>query len=240
MNKILILSTQRSGSTMVCDDIEGTGELGKPSEYFIEVITNHEDKNSEQLKESVFKALKKGSFKNSMSIKVMANQIDLIGKILRDSCLTDHTNNQESFFEFFKDWVFVRVIRKDKVAQAVSRVMAEQSKIYHTVDSSNDLKGMLGNVGLSRDESLLSYNFDSIKNEIKNIHNEECLLDLFFERFQLDIFNVFYEDAIEDRSYVNEIASKAGVEKIHLTTRRLKKISLNSDVWINRFLSNQP
>ena len=38
MKKLLILSTQRSGSTMICSDIASTEVLGHPNEYFIKPI----------------------------------------------------------------------------------------------------------------------------------------------------------------------------------------------------------
>lgn len=238
MKKILILSTQRSGSTMVCDDIAGTGKLGKPSEYFINVINSHQDKNSEQLKEDVLEALAKGISGESMSIKLMSNQIGVIGAILRKSGLSSQVDNQESFNEYFKDWFFVRVIRNDKVAQAVSRVMAAQSQVYHTVDSSNGLEGMLGHVGFSRNEELVHYDFDAIQKEVENIQREEMLLDVFIEKFAIDVFSVVYESAVDNREYVQQLSNKLDIGKIELSERRLKKVSLNAEEWIKRFLSN--
>ncbi len=36
--QLIIFSTQRSGSTMVCDDIAGTNLLGRPSEYLMKLL----------------------------------------------------------------------------------------------------------------------------------------------------------------------------------------------------------
>jgi len=39
---LVILSTQRSGSTMVCDDISGTKILGTPTEYLQKFLNQKE------------------------------------------------------------------------------------------------------------------------------------------------------------------------------------------------------
>lgn len=121
MKKIVILSTQRSGSTVVCDDVEGTGKLGRPSEYFIKVIDALE-KGPEDLESLIREAVGKGKTENGItSIKVMANQIFPIGRALPKSKICNNKDNKECFYELFKDAVFARVIRQDKLAQAVSR-----------------------------------------------------------------------------------------------------------------------
>ena len=43
MRRIILLSTQRSGSTMVCDDLAGAEVFGRPSEYFIRVLEKRDE-----------------------------------------------------------------------------------------------------------------------------------------------------------------------------------------------------
>lgn len=235
--QLIILSTQRSGSTMVCDDIAGTKVLGRPSEYFIKVIESIGRVPSHEMERLIIDALESGKTENGISaVKIMSNQIIPIGRALKDAFLCTEKNKEECFYQFFKDAFFARVIRNDKVEQAVSRVMAKQTGIYHTVSSLKGLENMLGKVAVERDETCSKYNFNAIKNEILNIENEERFLDEFINKYKLDINTVIYEDAVENRQYVEKIANKLNLYSIKLAERRLKKISGHkSKDWILQY-----
>lgn len=239
MKQIIIFATQRSGSTMVCDDIAGTNKLGRPSEYFIKVINSIGIFDEENMKEKIITALKKGSTDNGISaVKIMSNQIRPIGKAMKEAGFCDTEDNEECFFKYFANSVFCRVIRKDKVAQAVSRIMARQTKVYHSVTHTTGIEGMFGQAiqKKDRDESLLEYNYEEIYKEIENIEKEENLLDKFIDRFNINHKLIVYENVINDRSYVELLAKKLGYNHISLAERHLKKVSGNiSYVWINRY-----
>lgn len=49
---------------MVCDDIAGTGELGRPSEYFIKVIDVTPKVSVEELEDLINEAVEKGKTGN--------------------------------------------------------------------------------------------------------------------------------------------------------------------------------
>lgn len=237
MKKLIILSTQRSGSTMVCDDIAGAKVLGRPSEYFIKVIESIGRVSPNEMNLSIVEALKNGRTENGISaVKIMSNQIIPIGRALKDASICTKDNKEECFYDFFKDSVFARVIRNDKVAQAVSRIMAKQTDVYHAVDCGIGLEGMLGKVSKKRDESILRYDFEEIKSEIENINHEENFLDQFIERFSLAVEPICYEEAVENRSYVDKIALKLDINNAALADRRLKKISGSiAKEWISMY-----
>lgn len=237
MKKLIILSTQRSGSTMVCDDIAGVSKLGRPSEYFIKVIENIGKVDGDEMQTLILKALDQGKSKNEIvSIKIMSNQISPIGLALKQANISQKSDNQEAYYDYFKDSVFARVTRRDKVAQAVSRVMARQTNVYHTVDNASGMEGMLGNVSKKRDESVLHYSFEEIKTEVQKIKAEEKFLDEFLERFQLEVQPIIYEEVVNDRTYVNNLALKLNITDIELADRRLKKISGSvADEWIELY-----
>lgn len=237
MNKLIILSTQRSGSTMVCDDIAGTEVLGKPSEYFIKVIDKIILHNEEEIGKAISEAVEKGKSGNGFtSIKIMSNQIIPIGLALQKAKICTDENKEKCFYNFLKDYTFIRIIREDKVAQAVSRVIAYQSDVYHSADSLVGLEGMLGKVSKKRDETLLKYNSEEIKDQVNKIKAEEIFLNKFIENNNLDCRTIIYEDVINDRNYINELALKFGISNIKLVDRRLKKISssISSD-WIKQY-----
>lgn len=238
MRNLVILSTQRSGSTMVCDDFAGTNVLGRPSEYFIKVIENINNSSKEELKKSIETALDKGRTENGViSIKVMANQINSIGKAIYNSELCEIEDNSACFYEFFKDFVFARVKRKDKIAQAVSRVMAKQTDVYHAVDKVDGVEGMIGKfINNQRDETKVIYDFNEINSELSKIKQEEEFIDQFLNKYSIPYIDIQYEDAVQNRSYVISIANKMGVNNVNLLERRLKRVSgKKSEEWVERF-----
>lgn len=239
MKKLIILSTQRSGSTMVCDDIAGTDQLGRPSEYFIKVIDSISVLDPEALKKMIFEAIEKGKTSNGVaSIKVMSNQIKPIGRALSLAGLSKSERPEESFYEYFQNSKFLRIVRNDKIAQAISRVMAQQTDIYHTADNTKGMDGMLGKVAKSRDETKLHYNQYEIKKAVECIWQEELNIDAFLSEFKVPCRYVQYEESVLDRTYVYGIAKDfdIDVDSIQLGERRLKKISGNvSEEWAKRF-----
>ncbi len=237
MSKLIVLSTQRSGSTMVCDDLTGTNRLGRPSEYFIKVIKGIGKCSPEQLRSLIYESLEKGETSNGiLGLKIMANQILPIGKALSLSELCNDESNERCFYSFFKDAVFIRVIREDKIAQAVSRVIARQTGVYHVADTITGLEGMLGKISKKRDEKLLTYDYEAILKEVKNIKEEEDYLDRFFCIYNLTPLPIVYEKAIEDRTYVEKLAISLGVGSVKIINRRLKKASVViSQNWVRQF-----
>jgi len=237
-NKMLIiLSTQRSGSTMLCDDIGGTGLLGLPSEYFIkpiENLTNNVDNSV--LQKSFYDALEMGKTQNQIcSVKIMSNQLQLIGKILQKIGFSKDSNIMNCFYTFFKKANFIILYRNDKIAQAVSRIVARQTNIYHLSDKSSTMKG-LGLVAEKRDESNLNYSKLEIDLEINKIYQEEKLLETFLENYSIGYTKLYYEDIVINRDYVFNIASDFNINEIQISDRRLKKISGNiSKEWIAKY-----
>lgn len=239
--KLIVLATQRNGSTMVCDDIAGTNQLGKPSEYFIKVIDEMNQLSKDQVYSLIMEVFAKGKSDNDqIAIKIMSNQIRQIGMALQKSGLCSCKDPEKCFYTFFKDSIFCRVVREDKVAQAVSRIVAFQTNIYHSADDTTGLEGMLGKVSSQRNESNLTYNKDKISSEIKNIMKEETYLDTFIAKYNLKTELIIYEKVISDRSYIEKIAKKLSIDEVQVKERRLKKISGSiSKQWIEQYKSER-
>jgi len=222
---------------MVCDDIAGTKVLGFPSEYFIKVIESIGRVPSNEMERLITDAYSKGKTENGISaVKIMSNQIKPIGKALKDASICIQDNKEECFYQFFKDAVFVRVIRNDKVAQAVSRVMARQTNIYHVVDNLVSQESTFGKVSKKRDESIAHYDFLEIKKEVENIKYEESFLDTFIDNFELGVESLSYEEVVKKRSYIDKVAFILNINDVQLAERRLKKVSgIIAEEWIERY-----
>lgn len=228
---------------MMCDDIQGCEVLGIPSEYFIDTINRYMKKESrENLRYSFFEAIKMGESNGISSIKIMSNQIMTIGKILQLIHNKNHVEPIENFYDYFKHSYFIVLERKNKIAQAVSRILAKQRNIYHLLDSqsSKDIKG----VGLSSDKNIvdknLYYSKKEIQQEIENIKNEELFLHSFLKKYNINHSIFYYEDIVENRNYVLDIAKLVDIKaEIQLSPRRLKKIAGDiGEEWVVKYIKD--
>jgi LPS sulfotransferase NodH len=195
---------------MVCDDIKNTQCLGLPNEYFLGFI-NGQDKNWEDFKSRLNQSCTDNDY---CAIKVMASQYQLV----------EHQYNQlvgkrYSFNQIIHELgqpVYIRIIRKDKVYQAISRLMAERTGVYHHVAYTK--KGY----GLTVSEFDLDDGYNNqiaIENEdiykaIMLINKEEKLWDDFFIGNRLSPQLIYYEEAIDDLSYINTILHSQGVPQV--------------------------
>lgn len=227
MKNIIILSTQRSGSTMICDDFEGTGVLGRPSEYFINATSKFVANNDVLAKELLSEVLKKGLGENGVSsVKVMSNQIEAIKKLIITSKLTGEDKPDYAFKKYFSNYVFVRIKRLDKVAQAVSRLSAEQTGVYHSTSGGEQLEGMLAKTSSKeRDEEGLQISVEDIDLEIKRIENEERYLERLIQKLDLEVTDLVYEECIDNRDYLFSIGKLLNIKVEKIAERRLKKVS---------------
>lgn len=239
MKKLLILSTQRSGSTMVCNDIASTGVLGQPNEYFIKPIELwHTSKNKAEIIEAINNiSLKSASGNGVQAIKIMSNQIAPIGTILNTINLTSGISNLECFFNYFSEYMVVRVSRNDKVAQAVSRIMAENTGIYHYLDPKKSSLKLGRSSSRERNETGIEYSHELIQKNINDIVDEERLIQHYLETYSITPFNIIYENSVASRSYINEIAKRLEVPPISVfADRAIKKVGgAISESWIKRF-----
>lgn len=244
--KIVILSTQRSGSTLVCDDFLGTKKLGRPTEHYLGVW----NKSSQQEIGDYFK--NKATSQNGVrSVKIMANQLRKIDQLYEN--LGSHSyrlpffrinkkNPYKFLFEEYKNAAFFRVYREDKVAQAVSLIFSERTDVFHLVENTEKLKGIVGKE--TNDQSIKEVSFEYDRAEIdKRLHfikNNETILDEFCKYYKIKPTIIKYEDIISGNGYIVDIAKSLGVNDVMPSKRTLKKIGgSNSKYWIDRYKSGE-
>jgi LPS sulfotransferase NodH/SAM-dependent methyltransferase len=236
---IVIFSTQRSGSTMVCQDMCQTGLLGKPEEYFL-LLEKHKATESMDLYNKFLSVIEKGSTQNYVSsIKVMANYVNEFGKILLALPGMDENNSINAFFKVYERACWVRVIRRNKIQQAISRVIAEQTKVYHM--GLPEIKSTLGSVQPINNEynSSASYDFNWIQKEVERIKNEEKIWDNLIQEKSLDVIKIYYEDVVDRFDYLYEIAQRLNVSLPALPTSRLIHRLSNqvNEEWYSKFMT---
>ena len=220
---IIICATQRSGSTMVCDDFISTELLGNPREYFDPVVAEYRSKGQLPTAESLSKIKQQCTSDNGVSaIKVMANQFRGIGNIYKEMNLTNESSDA-GFYEFYKESIWVKLVRKDAVSQAISRFMAIKTNIYHVKDGDGKSRIPSAIDNSNYNPEPIEFNFKEVDALVKSVQREYEEWDKFFNKYGITPIEVCYEDIVKDRSYLNKICNNAGV---NIDTQSLPKRSI--------------
>lgn len=255
MKKIIICATQRSGSTLLCKELEATGVLGKPKEFYLKAATI-----SSKTEASDFIAMMTlaGSTENGVfAVKVMQDQWSLVEKAHHEfnthlvSDLAEKIFNKpkfertsQSLYEFYKDAFWIYLQRQDLIAQAISREMARQTNICHAVPNGTSKAGLGAKHGHCLESSELmdynrqtQYDFESILQHIQAIKQEEQLWQEFFTAYKINPLSLSYERIVTAKTYLVDLAGKLN---IHLPNQSvnsslLKLANAINDEWSQWF-----
>lgn len=247
MKGVIICATQRSGSTMVLEDMRNTGVLGIPEEYFIP--WNPSKKNVDWEK-SLLSIIKRSSSENGFfSIKVMANHLPLIDECLRGTKYDvdediDSSQLYPRFYNAFKGCKFLMIRRDNIVRQAVSREISRQTGINHATQKETDTH-FAGNLlpGYSKEyNDSVRYKKDALDREILKISSENTLWESFFETNGINNPLVLrYEQVCKNfPNYLKRIALFSNIEldnSFEFVKRKMVKLSNNkNDEWVRNYL----
>ncbi len=210
MTEIVLCATQRCGSTMIVEDMRNTGALGMPEEWFIPWNPKKIDIN---WTDNLAGVRKRASGENGvMAVKVMANQLHNIETCLETVVPTATGPLFSRFHTIFKDATWVWIRRTDVVAQAVSRLMAQQTGVNHATDGEKHFAGnlMVGGDRANYNENT-QYRYDAILKECTSITLETIAWDRFFRTFGITPLVLTYEDVITDPAMLH-------LDAMHATT----------------------
>lgn len=265
MKKLVICATQRSGSTMLCKELESTSVLGRPKEAYINPIID----DSKSAQEFIDRIWQQGSSENGVfAVKIMQTQwgkVDYVHSFSQSSpSLLEATLNElkfknakdpllssqvKNFYNFYKTsvWVFLR--RRDHLYQAISREMANQTKVCHILntDDSEKIAGIGKRTSISTQDSnnynqKAIYNAPNIQRRINEIKNEEIAWLYFFDSYQIKPIELFYEDIVDNKDYLKKLASKLDVN-IPKELPPIPLVKVGNEIneeWAKRFRSEQP
>lgn len=216
----VICTTQRSGSTMVCGDIESLGVAGNPKEYF---HLSHVEKVKEKDKftsASYKKLMDEAKTDNGViGLKIMADSVKFAGKCI-ESSHEQWANGTpvKTFFEYMKqDYKFIFLQRRSTVEQAVSHYVAKKTKKYHSYQ-------------IKKSDSYnedVEFDFDEIDQEVKKIKFDNHQWHEWFKKFDIEPMKLFYEDCARDIGYLKDILELIGVNDDTTLSgdRKIKKIA---------------
>ena len=146
----IICTSPRSGSTLLCKLLAATGVAGNPDSYFHRPsisdwladlgLTRKRSVPERELLEAIFRAaIAKGTLGTGIfGLRLQRHSFDFFTEKLA-VLYPEHSNDVERFQAAFGRTLFVHLTRRDKVAQAVSYVKAQQTGLWHAAPDGTEL-----------------------------------------------------------------------------------------------------
>lgn len=230
----VICSTPRTGSTLLCDMLEGTQLAGAPNEYF---TPSEEPRFCEQWGVSGFKdyfdrVIAETTSPNGVfGFKIMMGNFHEFIEKLRGIVATEYQTLQDSELlrHFFPDLRYIWMTRHNKVRQAVSFSRAIQTEVW-----AQPKRGLIP----PRQEP--RYRFRGIDVLMQRVMIFEAKWQEYFAHNDIMPLIVSYEDFINFRQEtVEQILRFIGVEAredVILYENLRKQADQLSEIWVERFI----
>lgn len=198
-----ILSSHRSGSSLLCNLLSHTNVAGKPNEFFGEWDGSMYKKYDMLDYEAYLnRIIAEFTTQNGVfGAKTMSNDILNIFKHLETFPEFSDYTYAEKVRIFFPNIKFIYLTRRNKVEQAISWWKATQNHHYHTTDFAK------------MPATPLEYNFNAISHLINEINMEECAHQEVLSLLESIPLTLVYEDYIQDmRGTVQKIMEFLEIE----------------------------
>ncbi|MGH2449338.1 MAG: Stf0 family sulfotransferase [Chloroflexota bacterium] len=181
----LICATPRSGSYLLCEALTNSGVAGKPAEYF---WRGHEPYwtarwGTHNYREYLHAALEEASTENGVfGAKIMWEYMSDFREKLES--LHGPIRLPDLLSETFPRLRYVRITRRDKLAQAVSRSKALQT-------------GRWFDKGDKPPATSPRFDFRSVEGLLARAREEEAAWDAFFQEADVQPLTIEYEDLVD-------------------------------------------
>jgi trehalose 2-sulfotransferase len=195
-----ILTTPRSGSTYLCDLLKSTLIAGHPSEH-LRLATQ------ELARYCNFNYLK--LLDNLLAFRTTKNSV--FGTKLISHFLFELRQTKPDFKVFFESIdQFILLIRKDKVAQAVSLVLAQKTEVWHLHSEVTKASYQSQLKSIAINHNLLK----EVEAKVLFIEQQEAQLKKILAVHQIQPLLVVYEDLLEDApTQINRILDYLNITK---------------------------
>lgn len=220
----LIAMTPRSGSSLLCDVMKGTGRLGKPGERLAlplvrqNIVRLAPARNCDEYLRNILKA---SMTPNGVSgMKASWFQFDLFRSALDD----------ESAVQGLR---YIHLTRRDLANQAVSLYKATSSTVFHTnKQHSSQAVAQLQS---------LEYDYGKLEHWHHHLLRQEAGWVRYFDTHRIVPLSISYEDIDNDvKAVVRRIANYLGLPLVDLGLNRLETVfsklaDRQSIEWASRF-----
>lgn len=137
MRLTIVLASQRSGSTLLCNDIKSLGGLGSPAEHFLKLFRQQDDASlgAQDVKDRIAAGTDELS-PDVGAVKLMVNYAPRVYGFIEKS--EKPAGRYEACMGFI-EWArreydavnLVVLVRENAVDQAISRTLASKTGVYH-------------------------------------------------------------------------------------------------------------
>jgi len=225
---LIIFTTQRTGSTMIAEQISSTRELGHPLELVHLLISNlkdYKDCDHENLRKTL---IERSITSNGVfAVKVMINELSQFRKTF------------PSIYDYFKVRMnqsgFLFLYRKNLIAQALSYLHATESNIWHSsqiVGNKINPRFLVHNNLQVRPKSI-PYNHHKVKKYITYFKRYKSILKLLSNQVKVKLI-LNYEKLCSPKNYLADIYFLIDVKKSSRTCNKgtfRKAFRLRKTYW---------
>lgn len=243
----IICATPRSGTTLLCDLLTDTGLAGKPDSFFqlqsrqwwakrLNVPSINWTNESAFDRTFLEAIIQRGKSKTPVfGMRLMWSDLKALNKRLK-VLYPESSNNKGEIQNVFGPTLFIHLSRKDKVAQAVSRVKAEQSGLWHVDDKGNERERLKLGKALIYDAAVLS-------NQILEYEKHDLEWSHWFIQNKIQPVCISYEELSKNpQNVLKTILSALGqsTDIVGTIKPRTSKLADNkSKEWIKRFRTEE-
>lgn len=244
----MICTTPRSGSTLLCALLKATGVAGRPNSHFhqpsldrwLDVFGLSAERfasREEALRSAFAAAFEQGSggtdvFGLRMQRGSFPYFMEQLGR-LHPTATSDVARIEAAF----GPTLFIHLARADKLAQAVSRVMAEQTGLWHRAADGSELERL----GPSHEPQ---YDRDAIARHLTDLGALDTAWEDWFAREGLAPLRIGYDDlAADPQSTLARVLGALGLDPARaqgMEPPTAKLASATSRDWTDRFEAGVP
>lgn len=220
----VVFTTQRSGSTMICNDVTSIGALGAPGEHVLWAEGKLLNDGSEaDLSAAAFVRQGQVGGSGCFGLKIMQNQLAQLSAWLSPpehalECLEQGDVGIKrlvdealpKFASFFPNCHFVALRRRDAFAQAYSRARASATGVFHKQVDGSVVRPPKHHSAAPKDDAI---DTGRMLNELTRVIQERRRFEEVIVLSNLKMLDVFYEDASTSfPGYIDPILKFSGLE----------------------------
>ncbi len=244
----IICTTPRSGSTFLCKLLAATGMAGVPDSYFhrpsverwlqSQGLKRADFATEETALAAVFASVRRAGTRDTglFGLRMQRGSFDFfLRQVAR--IYPDAPDDAARLEAAFGPTLYVYLTRRDKLAQAISRVIAEQTGLWHRAADGSELERL-------SDPKPPTYDAEAIANSLAELSSLDATWTKWFEQSRIRPLRVTYEDFALDPAPTLAIVLKALgrdpalAEGIVPPTARLADAT--NQAWATRFRAEWP
>ncbi|MDZ7908635.1 MAG: Stf0 family sulfotransferase [Gemmobacter sp.] len=196
---IIFCATQRSGSTMIVDDLQNcTGRPRSETEAFYRLVISGQKPAGFHWADAMQIMQSHRSDEPVFFDKVMFHYLHHLSKLIDPK---KHNPMCTPFVEFFEGatWVFIR--RADIFAQAISKYFAEELNVWDAKDAKT--ADFNANTAFKAEKAML---------HLRSLIREDRQWQRFFAHHRISPIELYYEDAVSNfPGYLQPVLQAAGI-----------------------------